>query len=391
MFSGNAKRVSSISALVSAAIISVSLAQSSVETKEMGDDGTTSVPAYDLPMSTALGEESRRAAIDQAKIYPDYFGVILKKDCPISLEQAKREELPAIRRCNAEAFKKTAWYKDALARFPAKIDSQRLGGVYTDVFTPPQGVSQQNLHRVLIHLHGGSMRYGAYWQGQTSAAPVAVQGRFKVVSVDYRQWPEATHPAALEDVLAVYKALLKDYRPENIGIFGCSAGGYLAGQSAAWIAHEKLPRPGAIVMSGGGISFGSDSAFFATSTPGFRDIDVEGIPLQVSAETLRRSAVPTTGYFKGANISDPLVFAGQSPQLLAKFPPTLLFTATRDQNMSPVLVTHARLVKAGVDAQLHVWEGLGHCFDTKHFIPEARDALDIQIAFFNRHLGNRKQ
>lgn len=383
-------RVSFAGALMSAAITSASCAAAAdIEPNQMDADGRIHVPAFALPMSNALSEESQRAAIEQAKIYPEFFGVILQQDCPLALQGAAPEDMPAIRRCEAEAFKKTFWYKDSLARFPAKIESQTLGGVYTEIFTPLAGVPKKNQQRVLIHLHGGSMRYGAYWQGQTTAAPVAVQGGFKVVSVDYRQWPEATHPAAVEDILAVYKALLKEYRPGNIGIFGCSAGGYLAGQSAAWIAHEKLPQPGAIAMSGGAISFGSDSAFFANPAPGFVDVNVEGMPLQISPEALKRSDVPTTGYFKGARLSDPLVFAGQSPELLAQFPPTLLFTATRDVYMSSVLVTHSRLVKAGVDAQLHVWEGLGHCFDTKYFIPEARDALGIELRFFDRHLGSR--
>jgi acetyl esterase/lipase len=71
-------------------------------------------------------------------------------------------------------------------------------------------------------------------------------GRIKVVAVDYRLGPENRFPAASEDVTNVYRELLKTYRPENIGIFGCSAGGMLSGQAIPWFLKEHLPLPGAI-------------------------------------------------------------------------------------------------------------------------------------------------
>jgi len=65
----------------------------------------------------------------------------------------------------------------------------------------------------------------------------------------YRQAPEFAFPAATEDIAAVYRELLKTYRPEDIGIFGCSAGGSLTAQSMAWFLKENLPLPGAIESS----------------------------------------------------------------------------------------------------------------------------------------------
>jgi hypothetical protein len=59
-------------------------------------------------------------------------------------------------------------------------------------------------------------------------------------------------PAASEDVAAVYKDLLKTYRPENIGIYGCSAGGALTAQAEAWFQDKKLPNPGALGIFGSG-------------------------------------------------------------------------------------------------------------------------------------------
>jgi acetyl esterase/lipase len=56
--------------------------------------------------------------------------------------------------------------------------------------------------------------------------------------------------------------------------------------------------------------------------------------------------------------------------------------------MSAALHTHNALIKAGVDAQLHLWDGLGHGFFNLYpDIEESRDALNVIVQFFNKHLG----
>jgi monoterpene epsilon-lactone hydrolase len=71
--------------------------------------------------------------------------------------------------------------------------------------------------------------------------PIASIGKIKVISVDYRQAPEYAFPSASEDVATVYRELLKTYKPTNIGIYGCSAGGLLTAETIAWFQKEKLP------------------------------------------------------------------------------------------------------------------------------------------------------
>lgn len=70
-----------------------------------------------------------------------------------------------------------------------------------------------------------------------------------------------------------------------------------------------------------------------------------------------------------------------------KFPPTLLVTATRDMAMSSALHTHRQLVKAGVVADLHVWDGLQHYFFADVDLPESQEAFRVMVDFFDRHLG----
>ena len=78
----------------------------------------------------------------------------------------------------------------------------------------------------------------------------------------------------------------------------------------------------------------------------------------------------------------------EDPKILAKFPPTLIITGTRDFALSGALYTHEQLVKAGVDAELHVWEGLFHGFFYNPDVPESQDAFRVMIQFFDRHLGS---
>ena len=136
----------------------------------------------------------------------------------------------------------------ARSLFPVEVTPANLGGVAADIVTPADGISPANRGRVLINLHGGGFIAGAGATALLEAAPVASVGKIKVATLDYRLSPEHVFPAASEDIAAAYRALLKDYRPENIGLFGCSAGGTLAAQAVAWFQKEGLPRPGAIVM-----------------------------------------------------------------------------------------------------------------------------------------------
>ena len=339
------------------------------------ENGTMHFSAFELKESAYFSEDTRNELKLGREIY--FKGWATSKDACPPLEKADIADIPAIRTCRARAFYKTAYYKDLTERYDVTIAPKTIAGVYTEVFVPKEGVAGKNKHRILINLHGGSFSYGSRRNSHAESIPIAAVGKIKVISVDYRMGPEHKHPAAVEDVITVYKSLLHDYKPENIGIYGCSAGGGLTAQSIAWFLDQKLPLPGAVGMFCSGASthwdatkskiFGSDSLLLWSEYSGS----------------------PSMPYFSEADFSSPLVSPGGYDEIMKQFPPSLLISSTRDYMLSGVVFTHAQLTRLGVDADLHVWEGLQHAFLYGSRLKESREAYDVIVNFFDKHLSKR--
>lgn len=131
---------------------------------------------------------------------------------------------------------------EARKYYPVNIEETTTAGVRTDIITPLD-TPAANRKRVLINLHGGGFNSdsGSLIEGD----PIANLTKTKVVSVYYRLAPENPFPAAVDDVVAVYKELLKTYKPHSIGIFGTSAGAILTTEVAVKLKQLGLPLPAA--------------------------------------------------------------------------------------------------------------------------------------------------
>ena len=234
-------------------ILSLSILSISINTQAENDQALR-VKAFDLPLSALMSEESKavlKQQAEQAKRDNYYKKVLAKCGAVDTVELAN---LPDVRRCRAEAFYQSKTYKNLIERYDVVVTPSMIGGVYTEVFTPTDGVADTNENRVLINFHGGSFKRGSRIKSHIESIPIAALGKIRVISVDYRLAPEHHFPAASEDVASVYRELLKRYKPENIGLYGGSAGGILTAQSMAWFQQEKLPLPGAIGMFFGAAS-----------------------------------------------------------------------------------------------------------------------------------------
>ncbi|OWK32861.1 alpha/beta hydrolase [Sphingomonas mucosissima] len=320
---------------------------------------TVKVPAMTLPPSTLLSNEAKRVIVQQQAIRPPDFG----------------DDIAA-----ARAF----WGRyndDRLAEmrrhFRTAERRERLGGVVVDVVTPANGPSMRNAERVLINVHGGAFMWGSGSGALVEAIPIAATMGITVVTVDYRLAPEHRYPAASQDIAAVYRELLKRYRPENIGIYGCSAGGVITAQSVAWFQRHHLPRPGAVgTFCGTGGAYAGDSAYLSD-------------PL-TTGKPMRAGALPTelqAAYMKGIPADDPLAYPLGSDAVMRQFPPTLHLAGSRDFASSVLTWQHRRLSALGVKSELQIFDGLGHAFFVWPNMPESIEAFRLVSAFFDRHLG----
>ncbi|MDX2224197.1 MAG: alpha/beta hydrolase fold domain-containing protein [Rhodospirillaceae bacterium] len=226
-----------------------------------------------------------------------------------------KDGIAAVRANSAKMAKERldAW----LALRPATVTSEMIDGVRVDVVVPQGGVDPANRGRVLINAHSGGFFTGGEYGGALEAVPLATTGKVKVIAVDYRMSPEHVFPAASEDMATIYRHVLKTTRPENVGLYGCSAGGTLAAQAVAWFAKEGLPRPGAI----GVFCAGAMQTFWYGGDGGAVTPFLNGGPPVTPG--VRAPGSPRD-YFDGIDQNDPLIAPAEFPATLAAFPPTLV-------------------------------------------------------------------
>jgi acetyl esterase/lipase len=289
----------------------------------------------------------------------------------IEHESAQPKDL-AEQRAGTDAWRKRD-SEEALKRFPVKVVEATIAGVRTDVITPLE-TPPANQHKVLINLHGGGFitDSGSLIEG----IPIANLTKIKVVSVYYRLAPENPFPAAVDDVVAVYKDLLKSYKPHDIGVFGTSAGAILTAEVTVKLKQLGLPLPAALGIFSG-------LADFSRPADSQQLFALNGFSGNLSPQPTDRPH--DSSYGGKTDPKDPVL----SPLFadLHGFPPTLLVTSTRDLLLSNTAIFHRSLLHYGVDARLVVFEALPHAFWYHFQLPETQEALEMMARFFNDNVG----
>jgi acetyl esterase/lipase len=324
------------------------------------EQGAAHIQPFDVPVSSYWSDEARRAFIARYRDPPKWTG----------------DDIGATRQ-RADELLYTPHLARHRERYPCAIDEEMVGGVRVAVVTPLSGICAHNEGRILVNLHGGGFEIGAGLGGLVEAIPIAATASVRVMTVDYRQGPEHRFPAASEDVASLYRALLQRHRPQDIGIFGCSAGGMLTAMSVAWFLEQGLPVPGAIALL---------SAMATTRWSG--DSRFWGLALTGEAPDPENSD-HWSSYLESVDAEDPLVSPDFFPELLARFPPTLIVGGTRDFAFSAAVESHRRLRRAGARARLHMWEGMWHAFFNNSDLPESRQVYRVVTDFFAKELGGR--
>jgi epsilon-lactone hydrolase len=284
------------------------------------------------------------------------------------------EETLTERRTHTDTFR-VGRAAEARKLYPVNVEEKTIGGVRCDVITPLT-VDAKKRNRVLINVHGGGFNSdsGSLIEG----VPIASLTHTKVVSVYYRLAPEHPFPAAVDDTVAVYKELLKTHKPKNIGLFGTSAGAILTGEVASRLRRDGIPLPGALgIFSGfGDFSQAGDSQALYT---------IWGLGGHLEPPT---KGTHDPEYVGSTDPKDPVL----SPLYadLHGFPPTLFVTSERDLLLSGTTILHRAFLRAGVDAQLVVFEALPHAFWYDFQLPETKEALGIMARFFDEKLSGTK-
>lgn len=256
-----------------------------------------------------------------------------------------------------------------------KVEPMTIEGVKAYLLTP-EVIPPENRDRLLMHVHGGCFVSFPGEAGTLEAVYMAGFGHFKVLSVDYRMPPDHPYPAALDDAMTVWKAATKMTAPQNLAIFGSSAGGNLTLAMILRAKQDNLPLPGAIApgtpmsdLTNAGDSFHTNSM-------------LDNVLVAPNASCDKRAAL----YANGRDLKDPML----SPVYgdMRGFPPTILTTGTRDLFLSSTVRVHRKLRQAGVEAVLQVFEGQSHGQYLRDVsAPETKEAFSEIAEFFDKHLG----
>lgn len=252
-----------------------------------------------------------------------------------------------------------------LARYGVTMKEDVIAGVPVRIFSLANGTAKAP---VLLNLHGGGFVVDAGSISENAA--VAALTGYRVVAVRYRLAPEHVFPAGVDDALAVYRALLREHDPAQIGVYGTSAGAILSAELVARLRTEKLPQPAALGFFSGTADLArlGDSAGLFADAPG--------------VEALTRL------YVGEWPVSDALV----SPQRgdLTGWPATLCLASTRDFLLSGTADFCRAIDAAGAPAKLVVFDGLPHAFWAYIDAPESDDAFAVMARFFTDRLGERR-
>lgn len=247
-----------------------------------------------------------------------------------------------------------------------------LGGVPTLDIVPQDHADDGS---IIVYVHGGGFVTGSARANLLSGALAAATSGRRVVSVDYTLAPRGTWDVILDQVAAVWTALLDEGAdPAKMGLFGDSAGGCIVAAAALLLRDRGIAAPAAIVLFSP-----------VTDLSGEGDTTVTLAPVDYLDSTVR--LVARNAYAPGANLTNPLV----SPvfgDFTRGYPPTLIQVGTREMLLSDSVRLHRALRAAGRSSRLELYEGMPHVFQSLLAdAPEGREAWGEMAAFWGDHLA----
>jgi acetyl esterase/lipase len=257
----------------------------------------------------------------------------------------------------------------------ATYEVKEIAGVRTYLVTP-KTINKRFAGRVFVHTHGGAFVFGGGDSALREAVWLAAYVGVKVVSVDYRRPPLHPFPAAIDDTLAVWRKVMEDQDGAQTALFGTSAGGNIALATTLKLKELGEPLPGAVFAGTPATDLENVSDTWHTMV----GLDPLGPREGMVAGCLDL-------YVGEAGPSNPLLSPVNGD--LKGFPPTILISGTRDLLLSDTVRMHRALRRAGVEADLHVYDGQAHGDYMQNLtreVPECEDAQRELLEFFDKHL-----
>jgi monoterpene epsilon-lactone hydrolase len=247
----------------------------------------------------------------------------------------------------------------------------KLGGVNC-LGLLPKGANGDD---VILWLHGGGFNLGSSRSHRAFVAQVASAGRLAAVVPDYRLAPEHKHPAALEDVLTVYRCVLKEgVKPDRLILAGDSAGGCLVLAAALALKAKGEPMPAGLLLASPWANL--DNTGWSWTAKAQRDpfLTKQGLDA-------RREA-----YLGGAATRDAGLDIFNAD--LRGLPPTFIQTGEADVLLSDSTTLAERLGGAGVPVTLEIWPDMFHVFQARFpMLSHARQAVERMGSWASAHIA----
>src|SRR5256885_4696341 len=269
--------------------------------------------------------------------------------------------------------------REAVSAQPLPADVTVTAGALGGVPTAEITVDGIEPRYVVLYFHGGVYVIGDAFLAADLASQVGRRSQAKVISVDYRLAPEHPYPAAVDDALAAYEALLHTgFAPTDIAFAGESAGGGLAVATLVNARDHGLPLPAAAFV----MSPYVDLTLAGTTIETRREVD----PL-LSRELLEpRVADYISGQDAAVGLISP-VFAD-----LSGLPPLLIQVGSHEVLLDDAVRLARAAATADVEVTLEITPGVPHVFQAYHpMLDEATAALDRAGRFLSAQLAGAER
>lgn len=216
---------------------------------------------------------------------------------------------------------------------------------------------------VLLYLHGGAYVIGSARDYLTLSAALGRAAGCRAVSIDYRLAPEHPFPAAVDDALEAWRALLaQGIKPEQVVVAGDSAGGGLALAMLLAARDAGLPQPAGALLLSPWVDLACESRSMSNRAAADPSLRRDGL-LAMAAH-----------YLQGRSAHTPL--ASPLHANLAGLPPLLVQVGTSEVLLDDSLRLATRAAQADVAVRLAVWPQMVHVWHFFAFmLPEGRAAL----------------